>query len=68
MKQLTAGLLGLAIAASLSPLAHAATPIRPLASNGDVSGEITSAAALNYSDGSRSQVFSLQLAAWPAGK
>jgi len=66
VKQLTAGLLGLAIAASLSPLAHAATPVRPLASNGDVSGEITSAAALNYSDGSRSQVFSLQLAAGQA--
>ena len=66
MKQLAAGLLGLAITGSLSTFAHAATPIHPLASNGDADGEITSAAALNYSDGSRSQVFSLQLAAGQA--
>ena len=63
MKRLTAGLLVLAIAASLNSPAHAAAPIRPLASDGDVHGEITSATAINYSDGSRSQLFSLQLAA-----
>lgn len=66
MKRITAGLLSLAIAGSLNPLAHAAAPARPLASNGDVDGEITSAATLNYSDGSRSQVFLLQLAAGQA--
>ena len=66
VKRITAGLLGLAISASLSPFAHADTPVRALASNGDADGEITSSTALNYSDGSRSQVFSLQLAAGQA--
>ena len=63
MKRLTAGLLALAIAASLNAPAHAAAPIRTLASNGDVRGEITSATTINYSDGSRSQLFSLQMSA-----
>ncbi|WP_152984197.1 MULTISPECIES: ABC transporter substrate-binding protein [Stenotrophomonas] len=66
MKRLAAGLLTLAIATGLNATVHAAPAARPLASNGEVSGEITSAAALNYSDGSRSQLFSLQLAAGQA--
>lgn len=66
MKRLAAGLLTLAIAASLNSPVHAAPAARPLASNGETSGEITSATALNYSDGSRSQLFSLQLAAGQA--
>ena len=66
MKRLAAGLLTLAIAAGLNSPVHAAPAARPLASNGETSGEITSATALNYSDGSRSQLFSLQLAAGQA--
>ncbi len=65
MKRLTAGLLSLAIAASMGA-AHAAAPARPLAANGETSGEITSSTALNYSDGSRSQLFSLQMQAGQA--
>ncbi len=66
MKRLAAGVLTLAIAAGLNAPVHAAPAARPLASNGETSGEITSATALNYSDGSRSQLFSLQLAAGQA--
>ncbi len=66
VKRLAAGLLALAIAAGLNSPVHAAPAARPLASNGEVAGEITSATALNYSDGSRSQLFSLQLAAGQA--
>jgi len=58
--------LTLAIATGLSATVHAAPAARPLAANGEASGEITSATALNYSDGSRSQLFSLQLAAGQA--
>ena len=63
MKRFAAGLLALAITASLNAPAHAAGPARPLASNGDARGEITSATPVNYSDGSRSQLFALQLSA-----
>ncbi|WP_433851668.1 hypothetical protein [Stenotrophomonas nitritireducens] len=66
MKRLAAGVLTLAIATGLSATVHAAPAARPLAANGEASGEITSATALNYSDGSRSQLFSLQLAAGQA--
>jgi len=66
VKRLAAGLLTLAIATGLSATVHAAPAARPLAANGEASGEITSATALNYSDGSRSQLFSLQLAAGQA--
>jgi len=59
-------MLTLAIATGLGAPVHAAPAARPLTSNGEVSGEITSATALNYSDGSRSQLFSLQLAAGQA--
>ena len=62
MKQLAAGLLSLAIATAV----HAAPAARPLALNGDVSGEITSSAPINYNDGTRSQLFSLQMAAGQA--
>ena len=66
VKRLAAGLLGLAIAASLNTPADAAPASRPLPRDGETSGEITSATPLNYSDGSRSQLFSLQLAAGQA--
>ncbi|MCL7713883.1 ABC transporter substrate-binding protein [Stenotrophomonas mori] len=66
MKRLAAGLLTLAIATGLNTSAHAAPAARALATNGDVAGEITSATALNYNDGSRSQLFSLQLNAGQA--
>lgn len=66
MKRFAAGLLSLAIAAAISSPADAAPSVRPLASNGDVSGEITSTTPLNYSDGTRSQLFSLQLSAGQA--
>jgi hypothetical protein len=66
VKRFAAGLLSLAIAAAVSSPAHAAPSARPLASNGDVSGEITSTTPINYSDGTRSQLFSLQLAAGQA--
>ena len=66
MKRLTAGLLSLAIAAAVHTPAHAAGPARPLAVDGDVSGEITSSSQINYSDGTRSQLFSLQMGAGQA--
>ncbi|PZU28630.1 MAG: ABC transporter substrate-binding protein [Stenotrophomonas sp.] len=66
MKRLAAGLLSLAIAAAVHAPAHAAGPARPLAVDGDVSGEITSSSQINYSDGTRSQLFSLQMGAGQA--
>ncbi|WP_083490635.1 PPC domain-containing protein [Stenotrophomonas humi] len=66
MKRFAAGLLSLAIAAAVNVPAHAAPAARPLALNADVSGEITSATPVNYADGTRSQLFTLQLAAGQA--
>jgi hypothetical protein len=66
VKRLAAGLLSLAIAAAVNAPVHAAAPARTLAVNGDVSGEITSSTPVNFSDGTRSQLFSLQLAAGQA--
>ncbi len=66
MKRLTAGLLSLAIAAAVNSPVHAAGPARSLALNGEANGEITSASPINYSDGTRSQLFSLQLNAGQA--
>lgn len=66
MKRLAAGLLSLAIAAAVNTPVHAAAPARALALNGDASGEITSSTPVNYSDGTRSQLFSLQLSAGQA--
>ncbi len=66
MKRLAAGLLSLAIAAAVHAPAHAAPAARPLAMNGETSGEITSSTPINHSDGTRSALFSLQLAAGQA--
>lgn len=66
MKQLSAGLLALALTAALNTPAHAAPNIRQINTGDNVSGEITSATSLNYSDGSRSQVYAIQLAAGQA--
>ena len=66
MKRFAAGLLSLAIAAAVHAPAHAAGPARALAIDGDVTGEITSSSPVNYSDGTRSQLFSLQLGAGQA--
>lgn len=66
IKRPTTGLLALALAATLAGTAHAAPSARLLAGNGEASGEITAAAPMNYSDGSRSQLYSLQLAAGQA--
>ncbi len=66
VKRFAAGLLSLAIATAMSSPVHAAPSARPLASKGDVSGEITSTSPINYSDGTRSQLFSLQLGAGQA--
>ena len=67
MKQITAGLLAIALTTALdvSP-AYAAPSVRQIKVGDDVAGEITSATALNYSDGSRSQVYALPLAAGQA--
>lgn len=66
MKRFAAGLLSLAIAAAVHAPAHAAPTARALAMNGEASGEITSSTPINHSDGTRSQLFSLQLAAGQA--
>lgn len=66
MKRCAASLLALAIATSLGPVATASPSARPLTHTGEVSGEITSSTALNYSDGTRSQLFSLPLSAGQA--
>jgi len=66
VKRFAAGLLSLAIAAAVHAPAHAAPSARPLAMNGETSGEITSSTPINHSDGTRSQLFSLQLAAGQA--
>ncbi|WP_313170018.1 ABC transporter substrate-binding protein [Stenotrophomonas sp.] len=66
MKRFAAGLLSLAIAAAVHAPAYAAGPARALAIDGDVSGEITSSSPVNYSDGTRSQLFSLQMGAGQA--
>ncbi len=66
MKQLTAGLLSLAITAAISTPALAAGPARALSLSGETNGEITTSAPVNYSDGTRSQLYSLQLAAGQA--
>lgn len=63
MKQLAAGLLTLALGAALAAPADAAPAARQIAAQGEFPGEITSATSLNYSDGSRSQLFVLPLAA-----
>lgn len=67
MKQITAGLLAIALTTALnvSP-AYAAPSMRTITVGDDVAGEITSATALNYSDGSRSQVYALPLTAGQA--
>lgn len=66
MKRFAASLLALAIATSLSPVVAAAPSARPLTQTSEVSGEITSTTAINYSDGTRSQLFSLPLSAGQA--
>jgi len=66
VKQLTAGLLSLAITAAISTPALAAGPARALSLNAETSGEITTSAPINYSDGTRSQLYTLQLAAGQA--
>lgn len=66
MKHLTAGLLSLAITAATSAPALAAGPARALSLNAETSGEITTSAPINYSDGTRSQLYTLQLAAGQA--
>lgn len=66
MKRLTAGLLSLAIAAAVNSPVQAAGPARSLTLNGEADGEITSSTPVNYSDGTRSQLYTLQLAAGQA--
>lgn len=58
--------LGLSISALLCGTAIAAPTPRAIAAGDSVSGEITTASPLNYSDGSRSQLYSVQLAAGQA--
>lgn len=55
--------LTLAIFAMFSGMATAATPTSPLAVGQPVRGEITSADAMNWRDGSRSELYAISLAA-----
>lgn len=55
--------LTLAIFAMFSGMATAATPTSPLAIGQPVRGEITSADAMNWRDGSRSELYAISLAA-----
>ncbi|MGV8959010.1 MAG: ABC transporter substrate-binding protein [Stenotrophomonas sp.] len=66
MKQLAAGLLALAITATLNTATAAPPALRQIQTGAAVTGEITSATAINYSDGSRSQIFALPLTAGQA--